>query len=68
MINIEETILTLPLEVYSDADGNVSISQGSNAIKLTQTQALELKNFLQGVVLALETAQIIVEGDSSEQY
>lgn len=60
MMNIEKTILTLPLEVDSDTDGNVSISQGSNEIKVTQTQALELKNFLQVVVLALETAQIVV--------
>lgn len=60
MMNIEKTILTLPLEVDSDVDGNVSIAQGSNEIKLTQTQALELKNFLQGVVLALETVQIVV--------
>lgn len=59
-MNIEKTILTLPLEVDSDTDGNVSITQGSNEIKVTQTQALELKNFLQGVVLALETAQIVV--------
>ena len=63
MINIEETILTLPLEVYSDADGNVSISQGSNAIKLTQTQALELKNFLQDMFLALEEEEQIVVGE-----
>ena len=62
MMNIEKTILTLPLEVDSDTDGNVSITQGSDEIKVTQTQALELKNFLQGVVLALETAQI-VEGE-----
>lgn len=60
MINIEKTILTLSLEVDSDTDGNVSISQGSNEIKVTQTQALELKNFLQDMFLALEEQQIIV--------
>ena len=58
MINIEKTILTLSLEVDSDTDGNVSISQGSNEIKVTQTQALELKNFLQDMFLALEEEQI----------
>ena len=59
MINIEKTILTLSLEVESDTDGNVFIAQGSNEIKVTQTQALELKNFLQDMFLALEE-QIIV--------
>ena len=59
MINIEKTILTLPLQVDSDTDGNVFIAQGSNEIKVTQTQALELKNFLQDMFLALEE-QIIV--------
>ena len=60
MINIEKTILTLSLEVDSDTDSNVSIAQGSNEIKVTQTQALELKNFLQDMFLALEEEQIIV--------
>ena len=60
MINIEKTILTLSLEVDSDTDGNVSIAQGSNEIKITQTQALELKNFLQDMFLALEEEQIVV--------
>ena len=60
MINIEKTILTLSLEVDSDTDGNVSIAQGGNEIKITQTQALELKNFLQDMFLALEEEQIIV--------
>lgn len=54
MINIEKTILTLSLQVESDTDGNISIAQGSNEIKVTQTQALELKNFLQDMFLALE--------------
>ena len=62
MINIEKTILTLSLQVESDTDGSVSIAQGSNEIKVTQTQALELKNFLQDMFLALEEDQI-VEGD-----
>ena len=66
MINIEKTVLTLSLEVDSDTDGNVSISQGSNVIKVTQTQALELKNFLQDMFLALEEPQIIVGEVSSE--
>lgn len=57
MINIEKTILTLSLEVDSDTDGNVSIAQGSNEIKVTQTQALELKNFLQDMFLALEAEE-----------
>lgn len=51
------------MQVDSDADGNVSIAQGSNEIKITQTQALELKNFLQDMFLALgaeEEEQIIV--------
>lgn len=61
MINIEKTILTLSLQVDSDTDGNVSIAQGSNEIKVTQTQALELKNFLQDMFLALE------EGEEEEQ-
>ena len=63
MINIEKTILTLSLQVDSDTDGNVSIAQGSNEIKVTQTQALELKNFFQDMFLALEDGeeeQIIV--------
>ena len=66
MINIEKTVLTLSLEVVSDTDGNVAISQGSNVIKVTQTQALELKNFLQDMFLALEEPQIIVGEVSSE--
>ena len=66
MINIEKTVLTLSLEVDYDTDGNVSISQGSNVIKVTQTQALELKNFLQDMFLALEEPQIIVGEVSSE--
>lgn len=63
MINIEKTILTLSLEVDSDTDGNVSISQGSNEIKVTQTQALELKNFLQDMFLALEEEEQIIVGE-----
>ena len=66
MINIEKTVLTISLEVVSDTDGNVAISQGSNVIKVTQTQALELKNFLQDMFLALEEPQIIVGEVSSE--
>ena len=63
MINIEKTILTLSLQVDSDTDGNVSIAQGSNEIKVTQTQALELKNFLQDMFLALEEEEQIVVGE-----
>ena len=63
MINIEKTILTLPLQVDSDTDGNVSIAQGSNEIKVTQTQALELKNFLQDMFLALEEEEQIPEDE-----
>lgn len=63
MINIEKTILTLSLQVESDTDGNVSIAQGSNEIKVTQTQALELKNFLQDMFLALEEEEQIVVGE-----
>ena len=63
MINIEKTILTLSLQVESDTDGSVSIAQGSNEIKVTQTQALELKNFLQDMFLALEAEEQITEDD-----
>ena len=63
MINIEKTILTLSLQVESDTDGSVSIAQGSNEIKVTQTQALELKNFLQDMFLALEAEEQITEED-----
>ena len=67
MINIEKTSFTLSLQVDSDTDGNVAIAQGSNVIKVTQTQALELKNFLQDVFLALEEEQIPEEEVPSEE-
>ena len=41
MINIEKTVLTLSLEVDSDTDGNVSISQGSSVIKISKLVRVE---------------------------
>lgn len=49
MLEIDHTLLTGAINIDSDSDGNVVIMQNKQEIKLTPSQTLELKNYLQSL-------------------
>lgn len=49
MLEIENTLLTGTINLNSDADGNVIIIQNKQEIKLTPSQATDLKSYLASV-------------------
>lgn len=54
MLEIDHTLLTGAINIDSDSDGNVAIIQNKQEIKLTPSQALELKNYLQNLSDTIE--------------
>ena len=49
MLEIENTLLTGSINLYSDTDGNVIIIQNRQEIKITPSQAKELESYLTAV-------------------
>ena len=49
MLEIENTLLTGSISLYSDKDGNVIIMQNRQEIKITPSQAKELESYLVSV-------------------
>ena len=53
MLEIEHTLLTGSIQVDSDTDGNVRILQNKQEIKLTPSQAKEIKEYLHNLDFGL---------------